>query len=94
MLDEREGAVSPEDLQRAFTRKPPWQRILVLLAGPALNILFAIFVFWAMFWVNGVDGRARGGGQGHAGFAGGGVPACAPATKSSSIDGTRIARPG
>lgn len=53
--DEREGPVSPADLQRSFTRKPPWQRILVLLAGPAFNILFAIVVLWGMFWWNGVS---------------------------------------
>ena len=41
MLDERDGAVAPEDLPRAFASRPPWQRILVLLAGPAANILFA-----------------------------------------------------
>jgi regulator of sigma E protease len=55
MLDERDGAVAPEDLPRAFTRRPPWQRILVLLAGPAANILFAILVLWGIFWVNGVN---------------------------------------
>src|ERR1700716_3788112 len=54
LLDEREGPVAPEDLARSFTRKPPWQRIVVLLAGPAFNILFAILVLWGMFWVNGV----------------------------------------
>ena len=53
MLDEREGPVPPEDLARSFTRRPPWQRILVLLAGPAFNILFAILVLWGMFWWQG-----------------------------------------
>jgi len=54
MLDEREGPVPPADLERSFTRKPPWQRILVLLAGPAFNIIFAIIVLWAMFWAKGI----------------------------------------
>ncbi|HEY6925159.1 MAG TPA: RIP metalloprotease RseP [Steroidobacteraceae bacterium] len=53
MLDEREGPVPSADLERSFTRKPPWQRILVLLAGPAFNILFAIVVLWGMFWWQG-----------------------------------------
>ena len=48
------AAVAPADLPRAFGSRPPWQRILVLLAGPAANILFAMLVLWAMFWVNGV----------------------------------------
>ena len=54
LLDEREGPVAPEDLPRSFTRKHPFQRILVLLAGPAFNILFAILVLAGMLWVNGV----------------------------------------
>ncbi|HEY2590172.1 MAG TPA: RIP metalloprotease RseP, partial [Steroidobacteraceae bacterium] len=53
MLDEREGPVPPEDLPRSYMRRPPWQRILVLLAGPGFNILFAILVLWGMLWVNG-----------------------------------------
>jgi len=54
LLDERDGDVSPEDRPRAFTSRPPWQRILMLLAGPVANILFAIIVLWGMFWFNGV----------------------------------------
>ena len=56
MLDERDGSVvSAADLPRAFGRRPPWQRILVLLAGPAINILFAVLVLWVMFWIHGID---------------------------------------
>jgi regulator of sigma E protease len=54
LLDEREGPVPTEDLARSFTRKPPWQRIIVLLAGPAFNIVFAILVLWGMFWAKGI----------------------------------------
>ncbi|HUI62593.1 MAG TPA: RIP metalloprotease RseP, partial [Steroidobacteraceae bacterium] len=55
MLDEREGPVAPSELSRSFTRRPPWQRILVLLAGPGFNIAFAIALLWGMLWVNGVN---------------------------------------
>jgi regulator of sigma E protease len=55
MLDEREGPVDPSELARSFTRRPPWQRIVVLLAGPAFNILFAIIALWGIFWFNGTD---------------------------------------
>jgi regulator of sigma E protease len=54
LLDEREGPVEPADLPRSFTRRPHWQRIAVLLAGPTFNILFAVLVLWGMLWVNGV----------------------------------------
>ena len=36
--------VAEADLPRSFTRRPHWQRIAVLLAGPAFNILFAILL--------------------------------------------------
>ncbi|HTY48645.1 MAG TPA: RIP metalloprotease RseP [Steroidobacteraceae bacterium] len=55
LLDEREGPV-PESLRaRSFTHRPPWQRILVLLAGPASNVVFAILLLWGMRWVSGID---------------------------------------
>jgi regulator of sigma E protease len=54
LLDEREGPVPPAELARSFTRKPPWQRIVVLLAGPAFNIAFAVLVLWGVLWVKGV----------------------------------------
>jgi regulator of sigma E protease len=54
LLDEREGPVDPAELPRSFTRRPHWQRIVVLLAGPAFNILFAILVLWGMLWASGI----------------------------------------
>lgn len=55
MLDERDGQVDEADRARSFQSKPPWKRILVMLAGPAANFLFAILVLWGMFWVTGID---------------------------------------
>jgi regulator of sigma E protease len=54
LLDEREAPVAAHELSRSFTRRPPWQRIVVLLAGPASNILFAVLLLWGMLWVSGV----------------------------------------
>jgi regulator of sigma E protease len=45
LLDEREGDVSPEELHRSFTRRPISHRIAVLLAGPAMNLLFAALLY-------------------------------------------------
>lgn len=55
LLDEREGPVDKAEQHRAFNRRPHWQRILVLLAGPAFNIAFAILLLWALFWINGAQ---------------------------------------
>jgi regulator of sigma E protease len=49
MLDEREGAVDPAIASQAYNRKPVWARILVLLAGPVANFLFAIAAYWVLF---------------------------------------------
>jgi regulator of sigma E protease len=51
MLDEREGPVADEFLDQSFNRKTVWQRMAIVLAGPAANILFAIFAYWIMFMV-------------------------------------------
>jgi regulator of sigma E protease len=59
LLDEREGPVEPAELPRSFTRKPPWQRILVLLAGPAFNVIFAILVLWGMYLSKGTIEEPR-----------------------------------
>jgi regulator of sigma E protease len=45
LLDEREGAVAPAELPRSFTRRPILHRIAVLLAGPAMNLLFAAVLY-------------------------------------------------
>jgi len=49
LLDEREGPVASADLSAAYNRKPIWQRILVLLAGPFANFLFAAAAYWVLF---------------------------------------------
>jgi regulator of sigma E protease len=54
LLDEREGPVDAAEAHRAFTRRPHWQRILVLLAGPAFNIVFAVLLLAVLFWSYGV----------------------------------------
>ncbi|MDQ6680287.1 MAG: RIP metalloprotease RseP [Pseudomonadota bacterium] len=54
MLDEREGTVAAADLGRAFNRKPLAQRAAIVAAGPAANLLLAVLLYAASFWI-GVD---------------------------------------
>ena len=49
MLDEREGNVSAEDLPHAFNRQSPWKRIAIVAAGPLVNLIFAVFLFWILY---------------------------------------------
>ncbi len=55
MLDEREEAVAPEDMPYAFNRKPVWQRMAIVVAGPLANFLLAIVLYWGLF-VHGIPG--------------------------------------
>lgn len=48
-LDERVGEVAEADLPRAINRQPIWKRAAILTAGPAFNLLFAVFAYWAVF---------------------------------------------
>ncbi len=51
MLDEREGHVAPADRDRAFNRKPLWQRAAIVVAGPAANLLLAVLLYASAHWI-------------------------------------------
>ena len=48
-LDSRDGPIPKEDEGRAFNHRPIYSRIVVLLAGPLFNFLFAIVAYWVLF---------------------------------------------
>lgn len=50
MLDEREGAVAPAELSRAFNRKPLKQRAFIVAAGPAANLVLAVLLYACVNW--------------------------------------------
>ena len=39
--------LSPEVAPRAYLNQPPWKRIVVIAAGPAMNLLIAFLLGWA-----------------------------------------------
>src|SRR5690554_3113402 len=49
MLDEREGNVPPEELDKAFNRKSVGRRIAIVAAGPIANFILAVLLFWVLF---------------------------------------------
>ncbi len=55
MLDEREGEVPENELPRAFNRKPVWQRMIIVVAGPIANLLLAVALYFVLF-IHGVPG--------------------------------------
>lgn len=54
MLDEREGDVESHLRDQAFNNKTVWQRMAIVVAGPAVNLIFAVLAYWVLF-VSGVN---------------------------------------
>lgn len=49
---QKEKGIEPSDIPDGFFGKSPWQRIKVALAGPLVNIVFALIVF-CILWLSG-----------------------------------------
>jgi len=54
MLDEREGAVRPHEQHMAFNRQSLVRRTAIVVAGPAANLLLAVFLYACANWI-GID---------------------------------------
>lgn len=51
-------AIPADQLHLSFATKPVWQRMLIVVAGPAANFLLAIFIFWIINVSYGLSGTA------------------------------------
>ena len=49
MLDEREGEVAKDEQHLAFNRQHPLKKIAIVAAGPIMNFVIAIALFWVLF---------------------------------------------
>ena len=45
--------IPPEARRRAYYNQPVWKRIVVILAGPAVNLVIAFLIVWGLFLSNG-----------------------------------------
>ncbi|MBQ4492668.1 MAG: RIP metalloprotease RseP [Deltaproteobacteria bacterium] len=43
--------LQPGDEKRSFAKKSPWQRIAIVLAGPAMNLLLPLFLLSLAYWI-------------------------------------------
>ena len=48
----------PELQSRAYLNQPVWKRIVVISAGPAVNLVLAFLILWAVAWDNGLASRS------------------------------------
>ena len=46
--------IAPELEHRGYFRQPVWKRIVVIAAGPAVNIVLAFLILFALVWSQGV----------------------------------------
>lgn len=58
MLDDHTGEPREGEAGRAVSDKPLWQRAVISLAGPLMNLLIPIPIFFAFFTFTNVDGVA------------------------------------
>ena len=83
----------PEVAPRAYLNQPPWKRIVVIAAGPAMNLLIAFLLGWAIIAFHGVltndvvvqPGRERAARP---------PASCNPATRCSRSTASRATSPG
>jgi regulator of sigma E protease len=56
MNPEEISGLEPEVARRAYYAQPPWKRIVVILAGPGVNIAIAFVLFWAVLMGSNLNG--------------------------------------
>ena len=58
MLDERESPVHDAEQRMAFNRQPLWARAAIVSAGPLANLLLAVVLYAATFWLGQYETQA------------------------------------
>jgi regulator of sigma E protease len=53
--EDPDSEIDPQDLPVSFTHKNVYKRMLIVAAGPVFNLLLAVFIFFAFFWIVGID---------------------------------------
>ncbi len=85
-----EEELPPEVAERAYYRQPVWKRIVVIAAGPAVNIVIALIMFFFLAVGFGLDGRLVN----SVDLVDDSLPAAGalePGDKLISVDGERVA---
>ena len=58
MNPEEINDLEPEVARRAYYTQAPWKRIVVILAGPGVNIAIAFVLFWAILFSGSLGGAS------------------------------------
>lgn len=57
MTPEEIKDAEPEVAARAYCNQAPWKRIVVIMAGPGMNLLIAFLIFWAILLTANYNGE-------------------------------------
>ncbi|HEY6146011.1 MAG TPA: site-2 protease family protein [Solirubrobacterales bacterium] len=85
-----EEDVPPEHEANAYFRKPVWKRIVVVAAGPAVNIVLAFAILFGVYWVNGHEQIAQSVGSVRKDSPA--IKVLKPGDELVAVDGNRYAR--
>jgi regulator of sigma E protease len=78
----------PEEARdRAYHAQPVWKRIVVIAAGPAVNLVLAFLLLFAFFWLIGLGSVTHAIGQVEKGYPAAGV--LHPGDRLVAVDGER-----
>jgi regulator of sigma E protease len=47
--------IPPEVVGRAYYNQPVWKRVVVILAGPAVNLVLAFVILFGIYWSDGLN---------------------------------------
>ncbi|MFL5832899.1 MAG: M50 family metallopeptidase [Solirubrobacterales bacterium] len=84
-----EEEVPPEAVHRAYYRQDIWKRIVVVAAGPAVNIVLAFAILFGVYWANGREEIQQSVGAIRTGTPA--AKALEPGDKIVTVDGNRYA---
>jgi regulator of sigma E protease len=56
MSPEELGTLPPEVARRAYYTQAPWKRVVVILAGPGVNLVIAFVLFWLVLFSGSMNG--------------------------------------
>jgi regulator of sigma E protease len=85
--------IPPEHEHRAYFRQPVWKRVVVILAGPLVNVVIAFVLAWGLILAVGIEEPRLVVGEVTAGSPAA-AAGLAPGDRVLAIDGRRMAEPG
>ncbi len=53
--EDESAVLTPEEKARSFSNKHPLKRMAIVASGPVFNLVLALFIFWGVYLISGLD---------------------------------------